>query len=129
MQETQEIKVSYFFDEAGSPEILGHHGINLMQNAINKAIKKFQEKWGKENESNIRVFIQQSSERPLLQATDYVLWTVQRAYERGEFRFYEFLKDKIKLVHDIFDFRKYNSNASNYYSSKNPLEAKKIDPV
>lgn len=97
-----------------------------MQNAINEAIKKFQEKWGRQNNSNIRVFIQQSSSVPMLQASDYILWTVQRAYEMGEFRFYEFLKDKIKLVHDIFDFEKY---LNNYYSSKNPLEAKKIDPI
>lgn len=47
-------------------------------------------------------------------------------YERGEFRYYNFLQDKICLIHDIFDFGKYPQN---YYSPKNPLEAKKIDPV
>lgn len=63
---------------------------------------------------------------PLLQAADYVLWTIQRAYEKGDFRYYNFLKEKINLVHDIFDFEKYPKN---YYNQKNPLEAKKIDPV
>lgn len=36
------------------------------------------------------------------------------------------MKDKICLVHDIFDFSKYPKN---YYTPENPLEAKKIDPV
>lgn len=97
-----------------------------MYSAIQKAIHIFNQKWKTENKSNIRVLIQKTSEEPLLQAADYVLWTIQRAYERGEFRYYNFLQDKICLIHDIFDFGKYPQN---YYSPKNPLEAKKIDPV
>ena len=61
----------------------------------------------------------------MLWAVDYVLWTIQRAYEKSDFRYYNYLKDKISLVFDIFD----NDNYPNiYYSNKNPLEAKKIDP-
>ena len=97
-----------------------------MQQAVDAAILAYNEKNKTENTSNIRVLIQQSSEIPLLQASDYVLWTVQRAYERGDFRYYNYLKDKIKLIYDIFDSKKYPDNC---YSEKNPLEAKKIDPV
>jgi hypothetical protein len=97
-----------------------------MQDAIQKAILTFETKWHTKNQNNIRVIIQKSSEEPLLQASDYVLWTIQRAYEKGEFRYYNYLKDKICLIHDVFDFEKYPKN---YYSPKNPLEAKKIDPV
>ena len=97
-----------------------------MQEAINDVIAAFKEKWKKDNTNNIRVIVQKSSEEPLLQAADYVLWTIQRAYEKGDFRYYNFLKEKINLVHDIFDFEKYPKN---YYNQKNPLEAKKIDPV
>lgn len=100
--------------------------IQNMNSAIQNAIHIFNQKWKTENKSNIRVLIQKTSEEPLLQAADYVLWTIQRAYERGEFRYYNFLQDKICLIHDIFDFGKYPQN---YYSPKNPLEAKKIDPV
>ena len=39
-------------------------------------------------------FIQQSKERPLLQASDYVLWAIQRAYEKGDFRYYNYLREK-----------------------------------
>lgn len=97
-----------------------------MQEAVNNAISTFKEKWNKENTNDIRIFIQQNSEIPLLQAADYVLWTIQRVFERGDYRYYNFLKEKISFIHDIFDFEKYPKN---YYSSKNPLEAKKIDPV
>ena len=97
-----------------------------MQEAINDAILAFKSKWKKENTNNIRVIIQKSSEESMLWAVDYVLWTIQRAYEKGEFRYYNYLKDKISLIIDIFDTKKYPKN---YYSQKNLLEAKKIDPV
>lgn len=101
-----------------------------MEDAIDGAIRKFKEKWDFENESKLRVIIQKNSEEPLLQAADYVLWAIQRAYERGEYRYYNYLKDKIKLVYDIFDTRYYNSkDHSIFYTPTNPLEAKKIDPV
>lgn len=101
-----------------------------MEDAIRCAIQKFQEKWGYENRSQLRVIIQKNSEEPLLQAADYVLWAIQRVYERGEYRYYNYLKEKIKLVYDIFDVRYYNSkDHSLFYTPNNPLEAKKIDPV
>lgn len=101
-----------------------------MEEAISVAIEKFNEKWGYENKSTLRVIIQKNSEEPLLQAADYMLWAIQRVYERGEFRYYNYLKDKIKLVYDIFDTRNYGSKGhSLYYTPTNPLEAKKIDPV
>ncbi|MCQ2227948.1 MAG: DUF3800 domain-containing protein [Bacteroidales bacterium] len=103
---------------------------DTMQEAVNNAISTFINKWNYDNSSTIRILIQQNSEEPLLQAADYVLWTIQRAYERGEFRYYNYLKDKIALVHDIFDTRYYHTKGqSNYYTPNNQLEAKKIDPV
>ncbi|MFA6857506.1 MAG: DUF3800 domain-containing protein [Treponema sp.] len=202
MQEAEDVKAYYYFDEAGDPQILARKGVNLvergvsskvfmagyletknpseiskalvqlreeiskdeyltgipsikktkrmfhanvdsgidcyfsamgstvrqdnMEAAIQNAVVVFQNKWQKKNVSNIRVFIQQSSEIPLLQAADYVLWTIQRVYERHDFRYYNYLKDKIKLVHDIFDFDKYPRT---YYTPVFPLEAEKIDPV
>lgn len=51
---------------------------------------------------------------------------VQKAYQNYDFRYYNYIKEKINLIHDIFDFGKYPKN---YYTPKNSLEAKKIDPV
>ena len=99
-----------------------------MTDAVKDATEKFQYKWGKENHNNIRIFVQQSTQIPLLQVIDYVLWTVFRAYERGEFRYFDVLRDKIKLVHDIFDTET-NRYYGAFYTDKNPLEAKKISPI
>ena len=48
-----------------------------------------------------------------------------RKFIKKNFRYYNYLKDKINLVHDILDTRRHSSN---YYTPKNPLD-KKIDPV
>lgn len=95
-----------------------------MTDAVKDATEKFQYKWGKENHNNIRIFVQQSTQIPLLQAIDYVLWTVYRVYERGEFRYFDVLRDKIKLVYDIFD-EEGNPHYGTFYTEKNPLEQKK----
>lgn len=97
-----------------------------MRKAIDAAIETFRKKWGRENESEIRIFVQQSSQIPMLQVADYLLWTVNRAYEKGDFRHYRYMKDKISLVQDIFDFANYPNT---YYTPDNPLDAKKMSPI
>lgn len=75
---------------------------DTMQEAINSAITSFWSKHNYENNSTIRILIQQNSEEPLLQAADYFLWAVQRSYERGENRFFNFMRDKILQVKEVF---------------------------
>ncbi len=103
---------------------------DTMQEAVNDAIDTFYQKSNIENSSTIRVLIQQSSNEPMLQLVDYVLWTIQRAYERGEYRYYNFLKDHIEMIYDVFDSRfSQETKKGTIYTPDNPLEAKKIDPV
>jgi hypothetical protein len=97
-----------------------------MWNAINEAIASFEKKWKKQNSNEIRVFVQQSSQLPMLQVVDYVLWTVNRAYERNDFRYYRFLSEKISLIQDVFDVEKYPHT---YYTPQDPLDPKKMSPV
>lgn len=97
-----------------------------MRDAIDQAIGTFNRKWGKENSNEIRVFIQQSSQLPMLQVVDYALWAINRVYEKGDFRYYRFLKDKISLVQDIFDLGKYPNT---YYKPDYPLDPEKMSPV
>ena len=59
---------------------------------------------------------------PILSVADYFCWAVQRVFEKGEVRFYDFLKDKISTVIDLNDFTKYE-NFQNYYGPKHPLTA------
>ena len=65
---------------------------------------------------------------PVLNMADYFCWAVQRVFEKGETRFYDFIKEKVTLVIDLYDLDKY-ANWGNYYSPKNPLtSANKKNP-
>ena len=99
-----------------------------MTEALNEAIKKFQYKWNKENTNNIRIFLQQPSHLPLLQVSDYILWAIFQVYEHCEFRYYNYLKDKIKLIQDIFDIDN-NQFYGTFYTTSNPLDQKKLSPI
>ena len=101
--------------------------VSNMTEALNDAVMKFQEKWGAKNNGNIRVFLQQASHLPLLQVVDYVLWTISRVYEKNDFRYFNYIKEKIKLVHDIFDTST-NQYYGTFYTDRNPLEQKKWSP-
>jgi hypothetical protein len=67
---------------------------------------------------------------PILSLADYTLWVVQRIFEKGEVRFYDYISNKIKLVVDLYDYKD-NTKPKwyNYYTPKNKLsEDNKIDP-
>ena len=97
-----------------------------MQSALEEAMRSFRGKWNRNIESEIRVFIQSPSQIPMLEIVDYVLWTMNRAYERGDFRYYHFVLEKIALVQDIFDTKNYPNT---YYNPKRPLDPEKISPT
>ena len=65
---------------------------------------------------------------PLLNVADYMCWTIQRIFEKGETRYYDFIAEKVSLVADIYDVENY-VEGGNFYGPKNPLTAKnKISP-
>lgn len=67
---------------------------------------------------------------PLLNLADYFCWTIQRVFERGEMRYYNFLKEQIKVVIDLYDTDNYKGWRNYYDNGKNPLTAKnKISPL
>lgn len=80
--------------------------------------------------TNVVFNVSYPTKDPLLNLADYFCWTIQRVFERGEIRYYNFLKKQIKLVVDLYDTANYN-NWQNYYdNNKNPLTAKnKISPL
>jgi hypothetical protein len=59
-----------------------------------------------------------------LQAADYFLWAIQRAYERGEDRFVKLMWPKIALVQDVDDQRE--KPYGRYYTEKRPLTAEAL---
>ena len=105
-----------YFSEMGN--ILN---IQNMTEALKDAVQKLNLN---EKDNSIRVFLQKSSQIPLLQVADYILWSVFQVFEHNEFRYFNFLKEKIKEIHDIFDGK---SQIGTFYNEKNPLDSKKIE--
>ncbi|OHD13348.1 MAG: hypothetical protein A2086_14660 [Spirochaetes bacterium GWD1_27_9] len=113
--------IDLYFSKMGN--IIREHN---MKNALEKAKFNFKNKWNNKESSNIRIFIQEPSQIMPLQVIDYVIWTINRVYEKNDLRYYNFIKNKIKLIYDIMDTKKYPHN---YYSEKNPLDINKISPL
>jgi len=95
----------------------------VLELALTKARERFTKK---QNLSDIRsevVFnVQTPRTEPLLCVPDYLAWTVQRVFERGETRHYDFVKERISLVVDLYDAEHYE-RSQNYYTPRRPLNA------
>jgi len=105
-----------------------NHNLEL---AFLKAKQRFSTINGnKEMKTKVVFNVNYPTKDPLLNLADYFCWTIQRVFERGEIRYYNFLKDQIKLVIDLYETEKYG-NWKNYYDNKkNPLTAgNKISPL
>ena len=100
---------------------------NNMKEALKKAEESFSKKWNTHNKNKIRTLIQEPSQVTLLQVIDYVIWTINRVYEKNDSRYYNFIKEKISLIIDIFDKDKYPNIY--YDNKKNVFDIKKISPV
>lgn len=101
----------------------------VLSAALDLAKERASKKWGGENLKTRAVFnVQNPRTEPLLTVSDYVCWAVQRVFEQGDVRHYNYLAGKIRLVVDLYDRDKYEGYR-NYYDNKNPLTAEnKIGP-
>jgi hypothetical protein len=88
-----------------------------LDKAIDISTKKYP---GKDNACKVVFNVQYPSTEPLLNIADYFCWAVQRVFERGETRFYDYLNDKISLVIDLYDSENFEKSG-NYYNRKKPL--------
>lgn len=90
--------------------IFARRGNKARQHALRKAVEagtqKFRDKFKGAAVTKVDIDTSQTAQEPVLQAIDYVLWAVQRAFEKSEMRFFEYMRDKIELVWDVYDFRK-----------------------
>ncbi|MCL5784453.1 MAG: DUF3800 domain-containing protein [Patescibacteria group bacterium] len=97
-----------------------------LEEAIEKAVKSFEEKWKVKIDSKISIYPQSPSGEPCLQLIDYVNWAIQRAYIKRDMRFYKFIEDKVSYLVDIYDTDKYPKN---FYNRKNKFDITKISPL
>lgn len=101
----------------------------VLTRALAIATERAQKKWGEEGAQSRVVFnVQTPLAEPLLTVADYLCWAVQRVFEQGDVRHYNYLAAKIRLVVDLYDREKYE-RSRNYYDKRNPLTAEnKIGP-
>ena len=106
-----------------------NHNLEL---ALKKAEKRFVEKQTSDEKkisTKIVFNVQNQKTEPILNISDYFCWAVQRVFEKGEMRYYNYLQEKISLVVDLYDFKNYKDRR-NYFSKKNPLSAEnRISPL
>jgi hypothetical protein len=98
-----------------------HSNLDL---ALRKAIQRYQNGVEKVVNTSVVFNVAYPTQEPLLNVADYFCWAIQRVFERGETRYYNYLKDKISLVIDVYDSDNYKK-WSNYYTPKNPLTSEK----
>lgn len=93
---------------------------NNLENALAQAHERHKKRKNHTYRAEIKFNVQSYSSDPILAIVDYVLWTVQRVFEKGETRFYDVVRDKIPTIIDLYDTANYQ-NYQNYYSPKHPL--------
>jgi hypothetical protein len=101
----------------------------VLEEAVAKASGRAEKRWDATAlKGEIAFNVQNPLREPLLTVPDYFGWAVQRVFEKGEMRFYEYLRPKIRLVVDLYDSEKFPGNR-NYYDNRNPLTpSNKIGP-
>ena len=100
-----------------------------LQLALTKAVERFEKRWSAEEISSLVVFnVQNHYTEPLLNVADYLCWSVQRVFERGETRYYDFLGDRIRLVVDLYDTASYDGSRHFYSRQHRLTPANKVSP-
>lgn len=102
----------------------------VLTEALTIATSRAKKKFGDEVKANIVFNVQTPHTEPLLNVADYLCWSVQRVFEKGETRYYDYLKDKIRLVVYLYDADKYKGWKNYYDPKRNPLtsENKMVPP-
>jgi len=96
--------------------------------AIERAKANFERDTGMPSDRPTSIISSVPSESCGLQAIDYFLWALQRLYERGEDRYFEYLAAHYRLIMD-FDDRRSGKRYGTWYSDQNPLTGGRIMPV
>ena len=96
-----------------------------LNEAINKAKNRYinNSKKTKPIITQIKTNIQDQISEPILNIVDYFCWAVQRVFETGDVKYYNYLKNKISSVVDLYDTSRYKKFGNYYDNKKNPLTA------
>ena len=112
---------------------IANRGATTKNANLSLALEKAKERFSKGHDlkeiCSIVVFnVQTPRTEPLLCVADYLCWAVQRVFERGEIRYYDFVKEKISVVVDLYDLDHYK-NGGNFYKKDRLLTVQnKLSP-
>jgi hypothetical protein len=103
---------------------------HALRSAVGAGIAAFRHKYPASAQTTVDVQTAYAAQEPLLQAADYALWAVQRAFERGDMRYFEYLSGKIEIVWDIYDFAKIKAGGNVIYTRRgNPFDVSRVSPL
>ena len=95
-----------------------------LQSALQNARKRAAKRCNSSDLTSTVVFnIQNHRTEPLLNISDYMCWAVQRVFERGEMRYYDYIKERVSVVIDLYDKDNYKGS-KNFYRKDNPLTSR-----
>ena len=92
-----------------------------LQTALQNAENDFRSKFGFERNHALKITAEHSKNDPCLQACDYLLWALQRYYERNESRYIELMWPKVGEIQDLDTNQ--GSRRGAFYTQKKPLIA------
>ena len=96
-------------------------GIHNLNFALEKAQQRFLRLYPeKAPTTSVQFNIKKFKDEPLLSVVDYYCWAVQRVFEQGETRFYDYISDSITTVIDLYN-KKSGTNAASIFDISNPL--------
>ena len=98
-----------------------------LEQAIKHGIGQFEAESGMTVRAEFQVQCHRPSGEPCLQIADYMNWAVQRAFLRNEMRYFDFVRDKVGLVLDLYDKKRHPKNR--YDRDGNPFDVQKISPL
>lgn len=102
------------------------------EEALRQAIRRAQDNYERQTSIGCRkltkIIPSVPSENRGLQAVDYFLWAVQRLYEKGDDRYFNFLAPQFRLIMD-FDDKRNGKGYGRWYSDADPLTKEKMMPV
>jgi len=96
---------------------------NALKRQLEHARANFRRRHGISTTAPIEIVPDRAEDSASLQAADYFLWALQRLYERGEERYWEYVVGGASLVHDVDDTR--NKDYGEYYTKENRIAREK----
>jgi hypothetical protein len=102
---------------------------HALRGAVEAGVGAFRKKYPGAVATTVNIETAYSADEPLLQAADYALWAVQRAFERREMRYFDFIAPKVELVWDIYDFASLEAGRPVIFTRKNPFHIEKVSSL